>query len=231
MIPRVTFHVFNSARECEWMNPTLLSELPFWELDSQWTPKFLVGNCRGQNSLDWTVPYIIENLLDCKCLKWVLKTQVRAKRRVESQIANLTLKSPKVGNCPEFLVCKWHATYHWKVLNEGYNFALDLISIEDLHTKLWDSKVAGVSILGKFRDSHFGVPRQNGIWVLVPLPCTKYTIMGKVVASPNSGCGESCESVFVCCLSCTKSVQLCTNQLVVWFVQVCVSNWVACQSS
>jgi hypothetical protein len=31
--------------------------------------------------------------------------------------------------------------------------------------------------------------------------------------------------------SCTKVFQLCTNQLVVWFVQVCVSNWVTCQSS
>jgi hypothetical protein len=131
----------------EW-TPMFLSEFPFWELESQWTPEFLVGNCRGQNSLDWRVPYIIENLLDCRCLKWVLKTQVRAKKRVQSQIANLTPKSPIVGNCLESLVCRWQATYHWKVLNEGYNFAVDFISIGDLHTKLWDSKVAGVLILG-----------------------------------------------------------------------------------
>jgi hypothetical protein len=31
--------------------------------------------------------------------------------------------------------------------------------------------------------------------------------------------------------SCTKVFQLCTNQLVVWFVKVHVSNWVVCQSS
>jgi hypothetical protein len=30
---------------------------------------------------------------------------------------------------------------------KGYNFALDLTSIEGLHTKLWDSKVAGIPIL------------------------------------------------------------------------------------
>jgi hypothetical protein len=30
---------------------------------------------------------------------------------------------------------------------------------------------------------------------------------------------------------CTKMLQLHTNQLVVWFVQVCVSKWSACQSS
>jgi len=38
-------------------------------------------------------------------------------------------------------------TYHWKALDKGYNFVLDLISIECLHTKLWGLEVAGVSIL------------------------------------------------------------------------------------
>jgi hypothetical protein len=36
----------------------------------------------------------------------------------------------------------------WKALDEGYNFALDFISIEGLHTKLWGPKVARVPILG-----------------------------------------------------------------------------------
>jgi hypothetical protein len=36
----------------------------------------------------------------------------------------------------------------WKALNKGYNFALDLISIEGLNTKLWGPKVAGVPTLG-----------------------------------------------------------------------------------
>jgi hypothetical protein len=36
-------------------------------------------------------------------------------------------------------------------------------------------------------DSHLGVLGQNDIWVLVPWPYTKYTIRGKVVASPKSG--------------------------------------------
>jgi hypothetical protein len=40
------------------------------------------------------------------------------------------------------------ATYRWKTLDKGYNFALDLISIGGMHTKLWDSKVVGVPILG-----------------------------------------------------------------------------------
>jgi hypothetical protein len=42
----------------------------------------------------------------------------------------------------------WHATYHWKTLDNGYHFVLDLISIKGLHVKLWGPKVAGVLTLG-----------------------------------------------------------------------------------
>jgi hypothetical protein len=40
-----------------------------------------------------------------------------------------------------------HATYHWKVLNEGYNFALDLIAIKGLHKKLCTLKVVEVLVV------------------------------------------------------------------------------------
>ncbi len=39
-------------------------------------------------------------------------------------------------------------TYHWKDLNEGYNFALDFISIEGLHTNLWGLKVVRDLVVG-----------------------------------------------------------------------------------
>ncbi len=42
----------------------------------------------------------------------------------------------KVRNRPNFFACKWRATYHWKDVNEGYNFALDFTSIGGLHTNL-----------------------------------------------------------------------------------------------
>jgi len=44
-------------------------------------------------------------------------------------------------------VCKWHATYCLKALDEGYNFASNLISIRSLHTKLWGPKVVGIPTL------------------------------------------------------------------------------------
>ncbi len=44
-------------------------------------------------------------------------------------------------------MCRWRATYRQKVLDEGYNFALNYTSIGGLHKKLWAPKVVGVSIL------------------------------------------------------------------------------------
>ncbi len=34
------------------------------------------GQCRGQNPLDWRVPYIIEKLLELRCLKWACMTHL-----------------------------------------------------------------------------------------------------------------------------------------------------------
>ncbi len=65
--------VWESVRE--W-TPTLPSELPFWELESQWTPKFSEGGSRGQNSLDWRFLYIIGKLSKRRCLKWAHMTHL-----------------------------------------------------------------------------------------------------------------------------------------------------------
>jgi hypothetical protein len=44
-------------------------------------------------------------------------------------------------------VCRWSATYLWKALNKGYNFALGIIAIGGFHKKLCAFKVAGVPIV------------------------------------------------------------------------------------
>jgi hypothetical protein len=62
-----------------------------------------------------------------------------------------------VNNRPNFLLCRWRATYHWKSFDEGYNFALDLIPIGGLHTKLLGLVVVGVLTLAISRFS-FGSP-------------------------------------------------------------------------
>jgi hypothetical protein len=86
----------------------------------------------------------------------------------------------KVGNRPNFFAFKWCATYCWKALDKAYNFALAFISIGGFQAKLWAPKLQE-SQLWEW------LPRQNDIWVLVPWPGIKYTIRGKVVASPEFG--------------------------------------------
>jgi hypothetical protein len=53
-------------------------------------------------------------------------------------------RSLKIKNFPNLHACIRCAIYSWKFLDEGYNFALDLILIGNLQKKLWASKVAGV---------------------------------------------------------------------------------------
>ncbi len=78
-------------------------------------------------------------------------------------------------------MCRWRATYRWKALDKGYNFASDLISIQGLQAKLWAPKAVGVLTL-----AILGLPRQNAIWMWVSWRGIEYTVRGKVVASPKS---------------------------------------------
>jgi len=126
---------------------------------------------------------------------------------------------------------RWCATYHWKVLDEVYNFILDPISIKGLHTKLWAPKVMGVPIVGisrllwEFRDSHLGVPTQNDIWVLVPWLDTKYTIRGKVVASPKL---ESWWILWICvCPWFVRAPKCCNYALTNLLFSLCKFVWVS----
>ncbi len=119
-------------------------------------------------------------------------------------------------------------TYHWKALDAGYKFSLDLTSIRSLHVKLWAPKVVGVPtlaiwgfILGSprtkchldvgFVERHIiyykgeggGLPQVQTVVSLVSLSCSWLVLTPKVF-------------------------QLCTNHLV---LVLCRPIWVseACQ--
>jgi len=131
---------------------TLPKELPPWELESWWIPE-----CRKQlqrsksNGLKSSLYH--ENLLKLKCLKWVHMTHLDiwnisyGQKKGRDSNWQFDFQPLKVGNQPNFLACRWCETRHWKALDNGYNFALDVISIEGLDTKLWGSKVMGVLTL------------------------------------------------------------------------------------
>ncbi len=76
-----------------------------------------------------------------------------------------------------------------------------------------------------FTESHLGVSGQNAIWMWPLWRDTIYTIRGKVVASSKSGPWwvlwiQGCLWLVLA----SKVLKLCTNQCVVWFVQIRVND-------
>jgi len=131
----------------------------------------------------------------------------------------------------DFLMCRWSATCCSKDFNEGYNFASYFISIGGLYTKLWAPKITKVSILG-ILGFPFGSPEIK--WHLGAGPVVKHKVYYKGEGGGFPQVQAVVSLVSPCLLlacSCTKVLKLYTNQFVVWFVQVRVSNWIACQSS
>jgi len=171
--------------------------------------------------MDWWVPHIIRKLLELRCLKWAHITHLDTSNinygQKKGRESNWQFHSwpLRVGNWPDFLACRWHATYHWKSLEKCYNFSLDLISIEGLHAKLWTPKVARVLTMGILGFS-FGSPRTK--WHLGAGPVARHIIYYKGEGR------ESCESelwwilwVRVCLwlVPALKMLELCINQLIV----------------
>jgi len=127
-------------------------------------------------------------------------------------------------------VHRWRATYRWKFFNEGYNFALDFISIRGLQTKLWAPKVAGVPTLAISGLSlgnlgtkcHLDVGLMEGHKVYYKGEGGGFSQVQAVVSLVNPSC-----SWFILT---PKVFQLCINHLV---LVLCRPMWVneACQSA
>jgi hypothetical protein len=118
----------------------------------------------GQNPLDWGVHYINWKALETYMSKvgshdpfGHFKHKLWPKERLGIKLT-IWFPTTKSWESPDFLACMCRATYCWKGLDKGYNFALDLISIRGLHIKLWTPKVAGVPTLG-ISWLPFGSPR------------------------------------------------------------------------
>ncbi len=137
----------------------------------------------------------------------------------------------KVGNPPDFVACRQHATYRWKALNKGYNFMLDLVIIGSLHAKLCAPKVVGILVVG-ISGLPLGSPKTKSHLMWPPWRGAEYTIRGKVVVrAVGSLMSPSCLWFVLT----PKVLQLCTNHFVLilckfaWVVEACqfflVPSW------
>jgi hypothetical protein len=118
----------------------------------------------GQNTSTWGVLHVIGKLLKFRCQKWacmshldIYSTSYGKKKGRESNW-QFDSRPLKVRNRPDLGVCKWSATHRWKVLNESYKFASDLIPIQDLSKELWTHKIPRVQT-GTVSGLHLGSPR------------------------------------------------------------------------
>jgi hypothetical protein len=112
----------------------------------------------------------------------------------------------KIKNRPDFRACRSCETYHWKDLDEGYNFALDLISIKGMHAKLWRPKVARIPTLTISR-LPLGSPETKSHLDKGPTERCRVHYKGEGGGfPPSSGCGESCVSMLPVVRPNTKSV-------------------------
>jgi hypothetical protein len=64
---------------------------------------------------------------------------------------------------------------------------LKISSQSEVFTQNYGAPKPRKSQLWEFQDSHLGIPGQNAIWMWASWRGTKYTIRGKVMASPKFG--------------------------------------------
>jgi hypothetical protein len=177
------------------------------------------------------VLYIIENLLELKCLKWaciahldIWNTNYGQKKGRESNCQSDS-RLEKVKNQLDLLGRRKHATYCWEVLNRNYNFDSNNISIRSLFAKLWGSKIAGVPI-----DAILGLPL-GSLGREKPFGCRlcgqPQSILwgGRWWLPPSPGCGEFSVSMLPVVCPSTKGAPTMHQPLCVGCVQAHVSEW------
>jgi len=213
---------------------TLPRQLPLWEMKSSWTSETSESDCKGQTLMSCGVLYIIGKLLERRCLKWariahldIWNTSYGQKKGRESN-CQFDSRPQKVGNRPDLIRCRGRATYHWKALDESYNFALDHIAIQSLFAKLWGSKVMGVPF-GAISGLPLGSPGKNSHLDVASVESCRVYYKGEGGGFPQVWAVVSL--VCPCCpwlVLAPRVFQLCTNHFV-WVV--CRPVWVsiACQ--
>ncbi len=152
-----------------------------------------------------------------------LKDKLWSKEKGQESNRQFDSQPLKVRNRPNFLLFRWHAIYHWKTLNKGYNFALDFIIIGGLHAKLCAPKVVGIPVVG-ISGLPLGSSETKCHLDVAPVEKHRKYYKGKVVASPKS---RPWWVLWVRGYSwlvlAPKMLKLCTNQLL---FGLCKSEWV-----
>jgi len=168
--------------------------------------------------------------LKCRCLKWahmthldIWNTSYGQKKSWESNW-QFDSRPLKVKNWPNLLVFRWRVTYHWKALDESYNFASNLILIQSFHLKLLTPKVAriptlvilGLSFKSPGTKCHLDVGLVERHIVYYKREGSGFPQVRAVVSLVNPSCSWL--------ILAPKVFQLCTNHLM---LVLCRPEWVS----
>jgi hypothetical protein len=163
----VTFHAPGNAKE--WGNEPSHSQVNFhlesWSLE--WTFKFSENDCKGQNSMEWGVPYIIGKLLELKCSKWAhighFKHKLWSKERPRVQLVVwlLTTKSLELTQFPCMQVS---CDILLKISRQGLQLCFRLHRNQRSARKVMGPQSFGDPNCGNFGTPKMGVLGQNVIW-------------------------------------------------------------------
>jgi hypothetical protein len=153
-----------------------------------------------------------------------LKHKLWPKERSRVKLA-VWLPSTKSWESTQFPRVQVACNISLKISRQGLHFCIKVHLNQKSTCKVMGPPKSWESQLWEFRDSHLGVLRQNAIWMWASWKGTKYIIRGKVMVSPKSKLWWVLW-VRVCpwFILTPKVLQLCINQLVVWFVQICMSD-------
>jgi hypothetical protein len=156
---------------------------------------------RGQNLLNWRLPYITRNLLRHKCLKWVhiihlsIYNTSYGWKKVRSRSVNLIIDHYKLGITLNY-ICASDVPHIVGKFLTMLQLWLDFTLIKGLHKKSWASKVARVLIL-RILKLPILESRENWHLGLVPMDNHKEYYKGEGGWLPPSlGYGESCKFVY-----------------------------------
>ncbi len=127
---------------------------------SRWSPETSECQLKGQISMDCCALGTVGKPLKLKCLKWariahldIWKASYGQKKGRESNW-QFDSRPLKVGNQPLPDIRFERATWRWKALDEGYNFASDRVAIG-----LWSREISASKVPGLQPGAISGLPR------------------------------------------------------------------------
>ncbi len=168
-------------------------EMETWE--SSKSPKTLEFDCRGQNTLHWSVLYIIGKISKCRCRKWAHMSHLNifitsyGKKKGQESNCQFDSRPLKVGNRPDPDACKgiqgdcntplesswWELQLCFKP-RPNWRYEQKIIVSQNYKSLNY----------GNFKTFPWESRNKKAIRMWVPWGGTKNIIWGKVVASFES---------------------------------------------